>query len=125
MRLILTLAALPVFAAGPVRVDSGMLQGIQGTDPEIIVYKGVPYATPPVGDLRRRAPKAAAKWDGTRNADQFSANCMQTPYAENSPYRQPNHPISEDCLYLNIWTGAKSEKGKRPVMVWIHGGALT
>ena len=50
---------------------------------------------------------------------------MQTPYPEGSPYRQADAPVSEDCLYLNVWTGAKSAKERRPVMVWIHGGALT
>jgi para-nitrobenzyl esterase len=126
----LCLAALPlacsaIAANEPVRLDTGLLQGVPGANPEITVYKGVPYAAPPVGDLRWRAPKGPAKWDGVRKADQFSATCMQTNYAEGSPYRQPPAAVSEDCLYLNVWTGAKSAKERRPVMVWIHGGALT
>jgi para-nitrobenzyl esterase len=119
------LLALPLVAGNEARTESGIVQGVPGNNPEITVYKGVPYATPPVGDLRWRAPKAPAKWDGVRKADQFSATCMQTNYAENSPYRHADEPVSEDCLYLNIWTGAKSAKERRPVMVWIHGGALT
>ncbi len=121
---VMCLSALSL-VAGEVRVESGLVQGVPGTNPEITVYRGIPYATPPVGDLRWRAPKPPAKWDGVRKADHFSATCMQTPYAENSPYRQEPAPVSEDCLYLNIWTGAKSAKERRPVMVWIHGGALT
>jgi para-nitrobenzyl esterase len=122
---IFCLAALPLVAANEVRVESGALQGIPGNNPQITVYKGIPYAAAPVGDLRWRAPKGAPKWDGVRKADQFSATCMQTNYPENSPYRHADEPVSEDCLYLNVWTGAKSARERRPVMVWIHGGALT
>jgi len=120
-------AALPLAAAitDPVRVEQGQLSGVAGSDPGVRVYKGIPYAAPPVGDLRWRAPKPAADWPGVRKADQFSANCMQTPYPEGSLYRAEPHPVSEDCLYLNIWTAAKSPSEKRPVMVWIHGGAFT
>ena len=121
----LCLLAFPLVAGNPVRVESGLVEGVPGHNPEITVYKGVPYAAPPVGDLRWRAPKAPAKWDGVRKADHYSATCMQTNYAEGSPYRHPDEPVSEDCLYLNVWTGAKSAKEHRPVMVWIHGGALT
>ncbi|MBZ5601146.1 MAG: carboxylesterase family protein, partial [Acidobacteriia bacterium] len=122
---VLCLAALPLVAGNDVRVEAGLLQGVPGNNPEITVYKGIPYAAPPVADLRWRAPKAPAKWDGVRKADQFSATCMQTNYAEGSPYHHADEPVSEDCLYLNVWTGAKSAKERRPVMVWIHGGALT
>jgi len=124
---LLLAAALPLAAAinDPVRVEQGQLSGIPGTDPSVRVYKGVPFAAPPVGDLRWRAPKPAADWAGVRKADQFSATCMQTPYPEGSLYRSEPQPVSEDCLYLNIWTAAKSASEKRPVMVWIHGGAFT
>jgi para-nitrobenzyl esterase len=120
-------ALLPLSAAitDPVRVEQGQLSGVQGSSPDVRVYKGIPFAAPPVGDLRWRAPKPAADWPGVRKADQFSATCMQTPYAEGSLYRSEPQPVSEDCLYLNIWTAAKSASDKRPVMVWIHGGAFT
>jgi para-nitrobenzyl esterase len=121
----LCLAALPLLAANEVRTESGLVQGIPGVNPQITVYKGIPYAEPPVGDLRWRAPKPAAKWDGVRKADHFSATCMQTNYAAGSPYFHADEPVSEDCLYLNVWTAAKSPSEHRPVMVWIHGGALT
>ncbi len=125
--LVLCLAAVPLALAADdlVRVESGVLSGVAGRSPEVRVFKGVPYAAPPTGDLRWRAPKPAAKWEGVRKADRFSSACMQTPYAENSPYRMADEPVSEDCLYLNVWTAAKSAKERRPVMVWIHGGALT
>jgi para-nitrobenzyl esterase len=120
-------AVLPLTAAitDPVRVEQGQLSGVAGNDPGVRVFKGIPFAAPPVGDLRWRAPKPAADWPGIRKADQFSATCMQTPYPEGSLYRSEAQPVSEDCLYLNIWTAAKSASDKRPVMVWIHGGAFT
>jgi para-nitrobenzyl esterase len=114
-------AMLPLAAAitQPVHVDDGLLTGVPGASPEVLVFKGIPFAAPPVGNLRWRVPKAPAKWDGTRDANKFGPVCMQrrTPSAEGA--------MSEDCLYLNVYTAAKTAKDKRPVMVWIHGGALT
>jgi para-nitrobenzyl esterase len=120
-------AVLPLAAAinDPVRVEQGQLSGVPGNSPDVRVYKGIPFAAPPVGDLRWRAPKPAADWSGVRKADQFSATCMQTSYPEGSIFRSEPQPVSEDCLALNIWTAAKSASDKRPVMVWIHGGAFT
>src|SRR5579871_1059534 len=120
------LVALPLLAIDdPVRIEQGQISGIPGNDPAVRVYKGIPYATPPVGELRWKAPKSAASWQGVRKANQFSAVCYQNPYPANSVYYNPPEPRSEDCLYLNVWTGAKSANEKRPVMVWIYGGALT
>src|SRR6266568_4158711 len=120
------LAAIPALAAeSTVRVEQGMLSGAAGSSPEVRVYKGIPYAAPPVGGLRWKAPKAPASWQGVREATQFSSTCIQQPYAEGSIYRSAPQPVSEDCLYLNVWTAADSPKERRPVMVWIHGGALT
>jgi para-nitrobenzyl esterase len=79
---------------------------------EVRIFKGIPYAAPPVGDLRWRAPKPAVHWEGTRKADEFGPVCMQGG----------NQKMGEDCLSLNIWTGAKAASEKRPVMVWIYGG---
>jgi para-nitrobenzyl esterase len=124
---ILFAAVFPLAAAitDPVRVEQGQLSGVPGADPAVRVYKGIPFAAPPVGDLRWRAPKPAADWPGVRKANQFSATCMQAPYPQGSMYYSEPEPVSEDCLYLNIWTAAKSASDKRPVMVWIHGGAFT
>ncbi len=131
MRLLIPFAVLaswaPLMAAidDPVRVENGQLSGIAGSSPGVRVFKGVPFAAPPVGDLRWRPPKPAANWDGVRKAAEFSPVCMQTPYAEGSLYWFKPQPVSEDCLYLNLWTAAKSAQDHNPVMVWIHGGALT
>src|SRR5262249_35343723 len=82
------------------------------------------FAAPPVGALRWKAPQPVVAWSGVRAADMFGAQCMQQPYPAGSPYASAPQPTSEDCLYLNVWTAARG-KDKRPVMVWIHGGAWT
>jgi para-nitrobenzyl esterase len=110
----------------PVKVEEGLLQGTK--EDGVAVYLGIPYAAPPVGELRWRAPQPPAHWKGVRKADKFSANPMQIMVKELGPWTpeyQPQGVISEDCLYLNIWTAAKSPKEKRPVVIYIPGGAFT
>ena len=112
----LACAAIPE----PIHIDTGLLTGATTASPEIRVFKGIPFAAPPVGDLRWRPPQPAAHWDGVRAADQFGPTCMQN--------RGPNAAgpaPSEDCLYVNVWTGAKSAAEKRPVIVWTYGGGFT
>jgi len=124
--LLLSVLALPLVAlADPVRIQTGLVAGAPGRDAGVLVYKGIPFAAPPVGDLRWKPPQAPAAWTGVRPGSQFSAMCVQTPYPVGSLYHQEPEPVSEDCLYLNVWTAAKAASEKRPVMVWIHGGALT
>ncbi len=108
-----------------VRVQQGLLSGTTGKNPDVRVYKGIPYAAPPVGDLRWKPPQPPASWQGVRDAKEFSSACWQTPYPAGSIYHAKLPPMSEDCLYLNIWTAAKSAKDRLPVMVWIHGGGFT
>ena len=106
-------------AAPQALIDSGRLQGVrQGA---IDVYKGVPFAAPPVGDLRWRPPQPAAPWTGVRKADAFAPACMQTGVS--MPGEAPPK-ISEDCLYLNIWAPPRG-RGPLPVIVWIYGGGFT
>ena len=118
--------AIPAFAlTDPVKTESGLVSGAPGTNPAVRVYKGIPYAAPPTGELRWKPPRPAAHWEGTRQATTFSKVCMQLPYPPESIYYRPSQPMSEDCLALNIWTAAASANERRPVMMWIHGGALT
>jgi para-nitrobenzyl esterase len=127
MHLLLFCAIVPALFAGDevVRIDSGSVSGVRGRDPVVPVYKGIPYAAPPVGDLRWHAPRAVKAWEGVRKADQFSPVCFQLPYPKASLYYSEAKPMSEDCLTLNVWTAAQSGKQAGAVMVWIHGGALT
>lgn len=112
----------------PIKVEQGKLSGAPGRKPGVKVYRGIPYAAPPVGELRWKAPQPPAHWQGVRQATEFSHDCMQiTP---NFPdYLKPLHATSasksEDCLYLDVWTPANSASDKLPVMVWIHGGGFT
>lgn len=117
------LTAALAHANGPtVQVDGGHIAGVEQDG--IRAYLGVPYAAPPVGDLRWKAPQPVKAWDGVKTCDTHAPICPQTPYPAMSIYVQPEMPQSEDCLYLNVWTGAEPGDD-RPVMVWIHGGALT
>lgn len=110
----------------PVRVEQGLVSGVAGKTPEVRVYRGLPFAAPPVGDLRWKAPQPPASWQGVRVASEEPHACWQTPYpAAVALYQAKLPPLSEDCLYLNVWTAAKSAKDRLPVMVWIHGGGFT
>ena len=112
-----------VFAApDTVKVDGGQISG--ATANGVRVFKGIPFAAPPVGALRWKAPQPVVAWSGVKAADTFKPQCMQEPYPAGSPYARPPEAMSEDCLYLNVWT-AGNAGDKRPVMVWIHGGAWT
>ena len=109
----------------PLRLKQGLISGVPGTTESIAVFKGIPFAAPPVGPARWRAPEPAAGWSGVRRADAFSASCIQSIVTERKPwtYEFMTHgEISEDCLYLNVWTPATSASARRPVFVYIYGG---
>ncbi|WP_222105659.1 carboxylesterase/lipase family protein [Paraburkholderia sp. BCC1884] len=114
------LAPNPDLSANQAQVQAGVLTGNPPDAAGIISFKGVPYASAPVGTLRWQAPQAVAAWSGNKSATQYGHTCWQgTAFGP-----VDNSQASEDCLFLNVWTGAKSSQERRPVMVWLHGGGF-
>ncbi len=120
--LALASALSAALAAAPVRISNGSVEGSKSNNGKVQVYKGIPYAAPPVGDLRWKAPQPPANWDGVRDATSFGARCMQGNIFGDMVFRD-NGP-SEDCLYLNVWAPNANVGSKLPVMVWIYGGGF-
>jgi para-nitrobenzyl esterase len=117
-------AALP----DPVRTDAGLVAPAANSPDGIRVFRGIPFGAPPVGPLRWKPTQPAVHWDGVRKADAFGSVCVQPKGMGrlNVSVDMPDSPpASEDCLYLNVWTGAARASERRPVMVWIFGGAYT
>ena len=110
------------------KTENGLVRGIEAADPRITVFRGVPFAAPPTGKNRWRAPLPCENWEGIKDCARFAPISVQdTPGIGDSLYNREWHvdqdvPMDEDCLYLNIWTGAKSVDDRRPVLVWYFGG---
>src|SRR5215469_15703598 len=109
------------FAADRVRIANGTLESNMVAKDGIRSFKGIPFAQPPVGELRWREPQPPKNWSGVRNADEFGPRCMQTT-APGADHWFRSSGMSEDCLYLNVWTPANSDKEKLPVLVYVFGG---
>ncbi|NLD38584.1 MAG: carboxylesterase family protein [Desulfatiglans sp.] len=101
-----------------VEVTGGTIEGIE--EDGILTYKGIPFAAPPIGDLRWKAPAPVRPWSGIKKTDVFCDACMQTANAMGN-----TSPVSEDCLYINVWTPAKKTDEKLPVIYWVHGGGYS
>jgi para-nitrobenzyl esterase len=116
---LLAASCAPDLHAQVVETTAGLVRGTE--EGSVVIYKGIPFAEPPVGDLRWRKPQPLVPWDGIRNADQFPPSC---PQRGSYPKDAPPEATSEDCLYLNIWKPRDAGEEKLPVMLWIHGGGL-
>lgn len=108
-------------ATGDVTIDKGLLRGAIQKD--VVSFKGIPYAAPPIGSLRWVAPQPVPTWIGTRDATRFGHDCAQIPDPMEAAPQGSTSP-SEDCLYLNLWAPAKHSPEKHAVIIWIHGGGF-
>ena len=103
-----------------VQTANGVVEGTTDQSSGIRTFKGIPFAAPPVGDLRWKPPQPVENWEGVRQADRFGPRAMQLPLFGDMGFR--SNGISEDCLYLNVWTPAQSDEDRLPVLVYFYGG---
>lgn len=111
-----------------VKVEGGLITGTINASGNIHIFRGIPFAAPPLGNLRWKEPHPVIPWNDVKSCDVYGPSPMQANPVPFGPWSEefliPQKPISEDCLYLNVWTGAASSKERRPVVIWIYGGGF-
>jgi hypothetical protein len=120
-------AGSAVRATAAIPTSAGLVRGTAASRPGVRAYLGIPYAAPPVGELRWRAPAPLMGWTAVRSAERFAPSCIQGPNTPFGPWTSEFlllGPMSEDCLYLNVWTAARSNE-RRPVLVYVYGGGFS
>src|SRR5215218_2113058 len=108
------------FAENRVATTSGIVEGTREQGSEIRIFRGIPFAEPPIGELRFAPPRPAERWSGVRKAGRFGPRAMQLPVFGDMNFR--SNGMSEDCLYLNVWMPATSPDDRLPVLVYFYGG---
>src|SRR5215216_3760655 len=116
------LSAIDAFAADQVRIANGVVEGRAAQRSGVRNFRGIPFAEPPTGELRWREPQPVKNWKGVRQAVDFGPRCMQAPIFDDMRFR--SNGVSENCLYLNVWTPAKSNRERLPVLVYFYGGGF-
>lgn len=116
------LSAGPAFAVDRVRTTNGVVEGRGVQRSGVRIFRGIPFAQPPVGELRWREPQPLQNWKGVKQAVDFGPRCMQAPIFDDMRFR--SNGMSEDCLYLNVWTPARSDRQRLPVLVYFYGGGF-
>jgi para-nitrobenzyl esterase len=120
--ILLAALVVPQVLADQVKTANGIVEGTLDEATGVRMFKGIPFASPPVGDLRWKAPQPPANWEGVRDAKGFGPRCMQQPLFGDMSFR--SNGMGEDCLYLNVWTPAKSPDEHLPVLVYYYGGGF-
>jgi para-nitrobenzyl esterase len=120
--LLATVLAANASSGDRVQTEKGIVEGAGLQKSGVRIFRGIPFAAPPVGELRWKAPQPAASWEGVRAAKDFGPRCMQLPIFGDMDFRSSG--MGEDCLYLNVWTPAKSGQERLPVLVYFYGGGF-